>query len=70
MRAQGSGRAGARRESRRNCVPTITRHGDALLSDVGFLGDLKRVVDLDAEVAHSRLYALVPKRLGFILRIS
>jgi hypothetical protein len=39
-------------------------------SDVGFLGDLQRVVDLDSEVAHSRLYALVPKRLGFILRIS
>jgi hypothetical protein len=39
-------------------------------SHVGFLCNLKRVVDLDAEVAHSRLYALVPKQLGFILRIS
>src|SRR6185503_4403012 len=30
-RAQGSGRAGPRKESRRNSVLTITRHGDALL---------------------------------------
>jgi hypothetical protein len=57
-------------ESRGNSERAITRHGDALLFRRRFLGDLERVVDLDSEIAHCRLNALVPKRLGFILRIS
>jgi hypothetical protein len=40
------------------------------ISDVGFLGDLKRIVDLDSEIAYGGLNLGMAKRLGFILRIS
>ena len=40
------------------------------ISDFDLLCDLKGIVDLDAKVPHRALNFLVPKRIGFILRIS
>ena len=39
-------------------------------SDFDLFRDLKGVVDLNAEISHCAFNFLVPKRLGFILRVS
>ena len=48
--------------------PATTRHQFVLRLDL--LGYGKRVVYLDAEIAHRAFQLRVPERVGFILRIS